>query len=96
MEFVNVNLSTSYQNEALLIGNVLNLVTKKRYWEKPTYDSLTAALYNLKAQIVQLGIKKLAIPRIGCGLDHLKWERVKQIICTVFYDTDIEILVCNI
>lgn len=37
---------------------------------------------------------KLAMPRIGCGLDKLEWSKVKAIIEEVFADTDVEILVC--
>lgn len=40
------------------------------------------------------GISKLAMPKIGCGLDKLNWEDVKQQIMRCFQDTDIEILVC--
>ncbi len=38
--------------------------------------------------------KYLAMPKIGCGLDKLQWSKVREIICDVFKDVDIEILVC--
>ncbi len=41
------------------------------------------------------GIKKIAMPMIGCGLDKLKWDDVSKIIKDVFKDTDVEILVCK-
>ena len=31
------------------------------------------------------------MPKIGCGLDRLDWELVKQIIEKIFKETDIEI-----
>lgn len=79
-----------------------NLVTKKRYWQKPTYDSLKIALINAKLYSLMIADKgtkepkpvRLAMPRIGCGLDRLEWSKVKEIIEEVFADTDIEILVC--
>lgn len=79
-----------------------NLVTKKKYWQKPTYNSLKAALINAKLYSLMVADKgvekpkpvKLAMPRIGCGLDRLEWSKVKVIIEEVFADTDIEILVC--
>ena len=40
------------------------------------------------------GIRKVAMPLIGCGLDKLKWEQVSAIIREVFADTDMDILVC--
>lgn len=39
-------------------------------------------------------VTKLAMPKIGCGLDILEWNKVSEIIKDVFKDTDIEILVC--
>lgn len=87
-------LPNYYRNEAILIGRVFNLVTKRRYFDKPTYLSLTAALYSLRYQVRALGIKKLAMPRIGCGLDRLSWNKVSDIIKTVFGNMDVEILVC--
>ena len=33
----------SYVGKALLIDNIFNLVTKSRYFEKPTYDTLRHA-----------------------------------------------------
>jgi O-acetyl-ADP-ribose deacetylase (regulator of RNase III) len=44
----------------------------------------------------QQGITHLAMPRIGCGLDRLKWEKVSVIIQDTFADMDIEIVVCTI
>ena len=73
-----------------------NLVTKEKYYYKPTYDTLRSALVHMKLYCGLWKIKKLAMPRIGCGLDKLKWDKVKQIIEKVFGDTDIEILVCSI
>ena len=40
------------------------------------------------------GITKIAMPRIGCGLDGLNWQDVKKALQDVFDNTDIEILVC--
>lgn len=73
---------------------VYNLVTKERAFYKPTYDSLTEALYELRSQMLGDEIYKLAIPRIGCGLDGLDWGRVSAIVKEIFKDTDIELVVC--
>ncbi|CAG0917179.1 unnamed protein product [Notodromas monacha] len=62
------------------------LITKSRAWDKPTYDDLTCALKSLKRECVSRGVKKLAMPRIGCGLDNLVWDRVKDIVECVFGD----------
>lgn len=79
---------------ALLVDNVFNLVTKARCFHKPTYDELYNTLVDMREQIEDFGIKKLAMPRISSGLDKLDWNQVKDVIEDVFEDTDIEILVC--
>ena len=82
------------ENKAIIIDNVFNLITKRKYYQKPTYDSLREALEDMKEQANNLLITKLAMPKIGCGLDRLEWSRVKEILEEIFEDTDIEILVC--
>lgn len=85
-----------YVGEALLMGNVFNLVLKKEIDSKPKYKKLKKCLYDMKAQMEEYWITKLAIPRLGCGHEGLDWERVKEIIEEVFDDTDVEILVCSL
>ena len=80
--------------ECILIDRVLNLVTKERYYQKPTYNSMKQALEMMKVACVANNIHKVAMPKIGCGLDRLEWDKVSEIIQDVFKDTDIEILVC--
>ena len=78
----------------LLTGNVFNLVTKEKYYYKPTYNSLECCLTNMKVYCLENNIKKIAMPKIGCGLDKLNWDMVQGIIKDVFRYTDIEIVVC--
>lgn len=85
---------TVTDNCAILIDNVFNLVTKKKAYHKPTYDSLREALVDMADQVMELEIEKVAIPQIGCGLDRLDWDIVKEMIEEVFEDIDVEILVC--
>ena len=73
---------------------VYNLVTKELVEQKPTYDSLRETLIMTRDLMIFHGHKKLAIPKIGCGIDGLEWEIVSGIIKDVFKNTDIEILVC--
>lgn len=78
---------------ALLIDNVFNLVTKPRYFHKPDYDTLYETLVDMRDQCEEFDITKLAMPKIGCGLDRLDWGRVQEIIQDVFDSTDIDILI---
>ena len=52
------------------------------------------ALEEMKKQAIEMNIKKIAMPKIGCGLDRLMWYRVSKMIQEIFNDTDIEIVVC--
>ena len=73
--------------------NVINLITKEKYWHKPTYSSLKTSLLNAKQIILRNNIKHIAMPVIGCGLDRLQWSKVSAMIKEIFADTDIEIVV---
>lgn len=83
----------------LLEGRVFNLVTKIRYYEKPTYQSMTDSLKRMRVICDGLGearnIHKIAMSTIGCGLDRLQWDKVSEIIKEVFKDSNLEILVCK-
>jgi len=67
------------------------LVTKARYFNKPTYVSLESSLIMMRQHCVENNIKDLAMPKIGCGLDRLEWSKVKDIILSVFGNTAIKI-----
>lgn len=73
---------------------VYNLVTKQRYYMKPTYDTLKEALVDMKSQLPNTC--KLAMPCIGAGLDRLEWNKVKDIINDVFEDTYVDITICKL
>lgn len=80
--------------EAVLCGNVFNLVTKKNVYDKPTYKNLTESLLDMRQIMCDFGIKKIAMPQIGCGLDMLDWGIVTDIINEVFTNVDCTILIC--
>ena len=82
--------------DALLIDNVFNLVTKQKGYGKPNYESLREALETMKSIMEFNATTKLAMPKIGCGLDKLDWDNVYEIICEVFEDMDVEILICEL
>ena len=82
--------------DALLINNVFNLVTKAKGFQRPSYEALREALEMMAEQMEFYSIDKLAMPKIGCGLDRLEWGKVYEIICEVFEDMDIEIVICEL
>ena len=79
----------------LLRGNrfVFYLVTKKRYYNLPTYENLERSLVCLREFCIKHGVVNIAMPKIGCGLDKLQWEKVYTILRRVFNETDIKITI---
>lgn len=75
---------------------VLNLVTKYHYFDKPTYQTISDALYDMKNIVIANDIKYIAMPRIGTGLDGLQWNKVYSIIKETFSDIEIDIKICYI
>lgn len=77
------------------VENVFNLITKEKYWQKPSYKSLEESLLEMKEKLSKnKNIKKLVIPKIGCGLDRLSWDKIEPMVQEIFKDLDIEIVVC--
>lgn len=93
--YLNSWLYYGLQGDCILEGRVLNLITKERYWHKPTYLSMRLALEEMRVLCEKHNIKKIAMPIIGCGLDRLEWDNVSKMIRGMFESYDIEILVCK-
>ncbi|KAG5873427.1 hypothetical protein JTB14_001148 [Gonioctena quinquepunctata] len=73
---------------------IYNLVTKTKYWEKPTLETMWSCLVGMKKKIVENKVTKLAIPQIGCGLDKMNWNTIKNMITYIFNDVDIDTIIC--
>lgn len=91
---INEGEESKYIGKALIVGRVFNLVTKAHHYNKPTYEALYSALKDMRDQCEARGIRCLAMPKIGCGLDRLDWNKVSAMVKEVFSDLDIDILVC--
>lgn len=50
----------------------------------------------MKKHAMEHNIGAIAMPRIGCGLDGLVWDRVRDILTDIFKDTDIKITIYSI
>ncbi|XP_026848210.1 O-acetyl-ADP-ribose deacetylase 1 [Drosophila persimilis] len=74
---------------------VYNLVTKQTSWGKPTYQLLHSSLTAMRQHMIAHNVHKLAMPRIGCGLDGLSWNKVKEMVCEIFQSDAIELVVYN-
>lgn len=80
----------------ILVDRVFNLVTKERYYHKPTYDTLGSSLLAMRRLCTKNGVTKIGMPLIGCGLDRLAWNRVSDLIIDAFLNSCVEhIVVCK-
>lgn len=70
---------------------ILYMVTKEKYWMKPTLADMKATLINLRILCQSKQITELSMPRIGCGLDKLSWDKVEQLIISELVNHNIEI-----
>ena len=70
-------------------SEIYHLVTKGKYFEKPTYKSLFESLVNLKKYLLSNNIKELNIPKIGSGCDKLNWNFIESMLKFIFSSCDI-------
>lgn len=61
-----------------------NLVTKSKYFQKPTYYNLDLALAALRLKIQTDKDIVIYCPRIGSGLDKLNWFKVVERLHEIF------------
>ena len=83
-----VSMNIPSQNKS-----IFHLVTKSQYFKKPSYYDLTRSLRCMKKQLIEQGIKQIAFPKIGCGLDKLQEHSVFNIIYDIFRKSDIKVFI---
>ena len=70
---------------------VFYIITKEFFWQKASYEILFQSLQNLKSICVKYKVTQLACSRLGCDLDGLKWEVVRNILRYIFRDSPVYI-----
>ena len=56
------------------------LVTKKRSFQKPTYDSLRKSLKAMINHANKHKVTQISMPKASCGLDRLQWHKNERLI----------------
>ena len=74
-------------------GNVLNLVTKLRCFEKPTRKSVLESLLSAKEICNENGISTICMPKIAAGLDRRPWKETEADILNIWKNTKMKIYV---
>jgi O-acetyl-ADP-ribose deacetylase (regulator of RNase III) len=73
---------------------VFYIITKKvSRGTRPVLSDFAAAVHNLADACTMLGVKQLALPRIGTMKDRLQWGDVRRIICEAFAGRETEVYV---
>lgn len=72
---------------------VFNLGTQEYIGANATYPAVGKSLTSMRSQLFANSLTSVAIPKIGCGIGGLNWERVKGLIEDVFRDTTLDIYV---
>ena len=75
---------------------VYHMITKTRYFHKPTYKALRASLLALKSHAETNIVTRISMPRIGCGLDQLDWQKVRDMIQDVFHGSTVQVTVLTL
>lgn len=74
------SVGTGVYPDCIKTGNIINMVTKKYCWMKPTYETFVGALLKVKDICKENNINHVVMPRIGCGLDRLNWNQCREYI----------------
>jgi O-acetyl-ADP-ribose deacetylase (regulator of RNase III) len=73
---------------------VFYIITKERSrGTRPTLSDFSAAVHDLAAACTLLGVRQIALPRIGTMKDRLQWSDVRRIIGEAFEGRDTEVYV---
>lgn len=59
------NLNRHIYLDCISVKNILNIVTKEHYWDKPTYESFTNGIIATRMVCDKIGVKHIVMPRIG-------------------------------
>ena len=73
--------------------NLHHVVTKQKYFKKPTYRTLRVALERMRTHAENNSIPRISMPCIGTGLDQLDWVKVKLLIQETFCTSPVQVLV---
>lgn len=94
----NVKASLKYYGtgkvpDCLMVNNVINMVTKLNYWDKPSYKVFEQGLILVRQLCLENNINKLVMPKIGAGLDRLYWGYCKEFIQNILCNSNISCVI---
>ena len=72
---------------------IYNLVTEKRFCDKPSLSALSKTLEAMKIHASTNGVSTIAIPKLGCRLDQMNWQEIVKLLRDVFAYADVQFVV---
>lgn len=72
---------------------VYNIASQDRPGRNATYSALGLGLYKTARHATKNGIANIGIPRIGCGIGGLEWDKVRYLITEIAEETSFHIVV---
>ena len=72
---------------------IINFPTKGHWRSQSRLTDITTGLDDLRRVIVELGIRSIAVPPLGCGNGGLDWSDVHPLISAKLADLDSEVFV---
>ncbi|WP_243479873.1 type II toxin-antitoxin system antitoxin DNA ADP-ribosyl glycohydrolase DarG [Orrella daihaiensis] len=73
---------------------IINFPTKRHWRDKSRIEDIESGLRALVSDLRRFNIESVAIPALGCGLGGLDWDRVSQLIETIFSELpDVQVTV---
>ena len=68
-------------------------MTEEQYNKKPTMKTLESSLREMREHCEKNRVAEVAMPTIGCRLDKLYWNEVRELLIHTFKKTKISITV---
>ena len=69
------------------------LVTKSRFFQKPSIQTLRSSLLAMRRHMLAHGIPTVALPRVGAGIDRLPWPEVEGVLYEIFGNSQVNAIV---
>jgi O-acetyl-ADP-ribose deacetylase (regulator of RNase III) len=63
---------------------VYNMATQVKQGPNASYVLIALAAHNVWTHAIENDVRKIGLPRIGCGIGGLEWERVTYILESTF------------
>ena len=93
--------NTIIQNELQYIApslghKIFSLIITTTNNNKPTVESFTSAMFELRNMILMPNIRCIAMPKLACGLAKMDWSEISALLYNVFNSSGKRICLCEL